>query len=124
MQSLFSPRTRRQVSRASIVLLLFSLGWSVSAEAFNDWLGTETAAASQESGKRPCSSPCKPAMKDACNGGCHALSQLLGLSPGEITVAVDDALGIGETGEFLALFWNFSDPPYHPPRRDERSSPN
>ena len=114
MEFLFPLRIKRWLSGGSIVLLLWSLGWSVSAEAFSDWFWIETAPASQ--GYQLSSSPTKPGMKDTCNAGCLALTHLLGLGSGDFAMPLTRAACIGFSEEPQTLHSIFSDRLYHPPR--------
>ena len=75
-------KTQRLVASVLIVLLLNTLGWSVSTDAFADWFATEQAM--EDVG--PAANADTPdqdfpqQIDNHCNSGCHAPSHLQGLT--------------------------------------------
>jgi len=106
---------KRWLSIGSILLLLWSTGWSVAADAFNDWLRTEKAAASQLSAPLSSAQHSAPSRVN-CNGGCLALIHLLGLVSRNFAMHAQEAVRIEFGNQPEALRSIFSDPLYHPPR--------
>jgi hypothetical protein len=115
MKSAFSGPVRRGLSAGCMLLPLWSAGWSVSTDAFSDWLRAEAAGGVQTS--NPPSSPsAHHAPKVTCNGGCHALTQFLGLAWGAFAIPRDGVACVRFPEEPQTLRSTFSDRPYHPPR--------
>lgn len=73
------------------------MAWSTSADAFSDWLRTETPTAAQAN-DFPSSSPLHPGQKVTCNGGCLALALFLGLVSRDFAMPMD-AVGFVEFPE-------------------------
>jgi len=115
MSNVFTPAVRRYISLANALLLIWSLGWSVSADALSDWLWVETTEAYSVA-ELPTVPASKMGMKTACNGGCVLFAQLQCLWPHAVAIPPISwpCIWVHETPSPLTSI--FADPPYHPPR--------
>ena len=73
--------TRSLIASSLIALLLNTMGWCVSTDAFADWLATELAMADVGPANTDISDEDNPQQTDDhCNSGCHAPGQLQGVT--------------------------------------------
>ena len=115
MKSIPPRRLHRWVSAALILLLLVSAGWSVSPDAFADWLRIEAAAAADFDGPMP-SGALERAMKAQCNRGCHASTQFLAICASDLTVFLPPPTATIDFDQPRSMSSMLFAPPHPPPR--------
>lgn len=109
-------KTPRLVASILIVLMLNTLGWSVSTDAFADWLATEQTMEDVGPANNDMPDQEHPQQIDNhCNSGCHAPSHLQGLTQTPFAARLTSiSFVIPHTAVFLSD--NIPNHLYRPPR--------
>lgn len=109
--------SRSVIALTLIVLMLNTLSWSVSAEAFADWFATELAGedVGPADSNVPDNNDVPQQMDNHCNSGCHAPNLMQGLTQTEIIVhPISASFAIPQVAVFCS--GNTPNSLYRPPR--------
>jgi hypothetical protein len=109
--------SRSVIALTLIVLMLNTLGWSVSAEAFADWFATELAMedVGPTNSNAPDDNDIPQQMDNHCNSGCHAPNLMQGLTYTAVIVhSTSPSVAIPQVVVFCS--GNTPNSLYRPPR--------